>query len=77
MGCDSADANGESIVPGNNFSLSITTDSHKEADRLFHELSAEGQIKMPMNQTFWGSYFGVFTDKFGINWTISFDAGNR
>jgi uncharacterized glyoxalase superfamily protein PhnB len=34
-------------------------------------------IKMPMNQTFWGSYFGVLTDKFGINWTVSFDAGNE
>jgi len=76
MGCDIAETKEQPVVEGNNFSLSVTTDSREEADRLFHELSAGGQIKMPMDQTFWGSYFGVLTDKFGISWTISFDAGN-
>ena len=76
MGCDTVEAFGQSIVEGNNFTLSITTDSREKADRLFRELSAGGQIKMPMNQTFWGAYFGVLTDKFGINWTISFDSEN-
>jgi len=74
MGCDIAGSDGQPIVAGNNFSLSLTTDSREEADRLFRELSAGGQIKMPMNQTFWGSYFGVLTDKFGIGWTMSFDS---
>jgi PhnB protein len=73
MGCDNAEHSGETTQRGNNFSLSVTTDSQEEADRLFEELSADGQIKMNMEETFWGSYFGVFTDKFGINWTISFD----
>jgi len=73
MGCDILEAKGQSITEGNNFSLSITTDSREKADRLFNGLSAGGQIKMPMTQTFWGSYFGTFTDKFGINWTMSFD----
>ena len=77
MGCDTVAAFGESIVEGNNFSLSITTDSQEKADRLFHGLSAGGQIKMPMNQTFWGAYFGVLTDRFGINWTISFASENE
>jgi PhnB protein len=76
MGCDTAEAFRESIVEGNNFSLSISTDSKEKADRLFHALSAGGQVKMPMNQTFWGSYFGVLIDKFGINWTISFESEN-
>ena len=73
MGCDSAEANGQGTVIGNNISLSIDTDNKEEANRLFTELSAGGQIKMPMSQTFWGAYFGVFTDRFGINWMINCD----
>jgi PhnB protein len=61
------------ITQGNNFSVSISTDSQNEADRLFNGLSAGGQVTMPMEKTFWGSYFGMFTDKFGINWMVSFD----
>ena len=77
MGCDSMEAYGQSIVSENNFSLPITTDNQKEADQLFHELSAAGQIKMSMNKTFWGAYFGMATDKFGINWMISFETNNE
>jgi len=76
MGCDIV-GDGQPVVEGTNFSLSVTTDSREEADRLFHGLSVGGQIKMPMNQTFWGSYFGMLTDKFGINWTMSFDSSNE
>jgi len=74
MGCDSPEASGQEIILGNNICLSISTDSKEEADRLFKALSIGGQIKMSMNQTFWGAYFGVFTDRFGITWTISFDS---
>ena len=73
MGCDSTEPNQQSVGPDNNFTLSVTTDRQEEADRLFHALSAGGTIKMAMNKTFWGAYFGVLTDKFGINWTISFE----
>ncbi|MFY7964671.1 MAG: VOC family protein [Chitinophagaceae bacterium] len=58
---------------GNNVSISINTDSIDEADRLFNGLSQGGQVTMPMNKTFWGAYFGMFTDKFGINWMVNFD----
>ncbi len=57
---------------GNNFSISVNTDSREEADRLFNGLSAGGNITMPMQKTFWGDYFGMFTDKFGINWMVSY-----
>ena len=57
---------------GNNFSISISTDSKEEAERLFNGLSEGGQVTMPLNKTFWGDYFGMFTDKFGINWMVSF-----
>jgi len=55
------------------FALFITADSKAEAGRLFNELSTGGQVQMPMTETFWGAYYGFVTDKFGVNWKISFD----
>lgn len=63
---------GHSFHQGNNFSISINTDSKEEAGRLFYRLSDGGEVSMPMENTFWGEYFGMFTDKFGINWMISY-----
>jgi PhnB protein len=71
MGSDTGGEWSKHYSQGNNFSLSINTDTNKEADRLFKELSAGGQVTMPMEVTFWGSYFGMFNDKFGISWMIS------
>ncbi|MBC7861723.1 MAG: VOC family protein [Bacteroidia bacterium] len=73
MGSDSSEEFGHASVVGNNFSISINADSKEEADKLFNGLSAGGTVVMPMNKTFWGSYFGMFTDKFGIQWMMSFD----
>lgn len=73
MGSDTSEGYGSGVVVGNNFSVSINTDSKSEADRLFNRLSEGGKVTMPMEDTFWGSYFGMFTDKFGINWMVSFD----
>jgi len=70
-----SDAGGEwagKVSQGTNFSISITTDSKDEATRLFNGLSNGGQVTMPLSDTFWGDYFGMFTDKFGINWMVSF-----
>ena len=70
-----SDAGGEwanKIVQGDNFSISISTDSKEEAERLFYGLSAGGKVTMPLNVTFWGDYFGMFTDRFGIKWMVSF-----
>jgi PhnB protein len=77
MGSDTGGEWASSYKQGNNFSISISTDSKEEADRLFNELSAGGQQTMPMNQTFWGDYFGMFTDKFGVNWMVSFNANQQ
>ena len=57
---------------GNNISLSITADSKEQADQLFKSLSEGGKVSMPMDTTFWGSYFGMCSDRFDINWMISF-----
>ncbi len=66
MGNDVLAGMGPELVSGNNFSISISADDKEEADRLFNALSVDGQPSMPMDNTFWGSYFGMLTDKFGI-----------
>jgi PhnB protein len=73
MGSDTGGEWAPGFIQGNNFSISITTDSAQEADELFDRLSAGGNVTMPMDHTFWGDYFGMFTDKFGINWMIGFN----
>lgn len=73
MGSDCGSDWAPMFKQGNNFSISIAADSKSEADRVFNALSAGGQITMPMNRTFWGDYFGMLTDRFGINWMMSFN----
>ncbi len=58
---------------GNNFSISINCVSREEADLYFKNLSAEGVVTMPLQDTFWGAYFGMITDKFGVNWMFNYD----
>lgn len=72
-GSDTSEAFGQSITVGDNISISINASSREEADRLFTGLSSHGLIKMPLSDTFWGAYFGIFTDKFGIHWMMNFD----
>ena len=72
MGSDTSGEWSPDFKVGNNFSISVTTDSKENADKFFNQLSDNGQTKMPMNQTFWGDYFGMLTDKFDINWMISY-----
>jgi PhnB protein len=74
MGSDSSESFGQATNVGNNFSVSISAPSQAKADKLFNSLADGGQVTMPMNKTFWGSYFGMLTDKFGIQWMVSFDA---
>ncbi|PXV66753.1 PhnB protein [Dysgonomonas alginatilytica] len=64
---------GPDLVVGNNISLSIQIDTKEEGDKIFAGLSAGGTVTMPMEVTFWNAYFGMFTDKFGINWMINVD----
>jgi PhnB protein len=73
MGSDSSEAFGNATVIGNNFSISINAESEEEATKLFNGLSAGGKVTMPLNKTFWGAFFGMFTDKFGIQWMVNYD----
>tara|TARA_R110000868_G_C10897676_1_gene764081 strand:- start:122 stop:556 length:435 start_codon:yes stop_codon:yes gene_type:complete len=72
MGSDSNSASGD-VVFGGNVSLSINAETKEEADKMFEGLSSGGNPFMPMNKTFWGAYFGMFVDKFGIHWMVNFD----
>ena len=53
------------------FSLIVHVDTTEEADQLFNGLAEGGTIKVAMNLTFWGSYYGICVDKFGIMWKIT------
>ena len=57
----------------NRSKISISASSRVEADKLFDGLSAGGTIEMPISDSPWGSYFGMFRDKFGIEWMVDFD----
>jgi PhnB protein len=57
----------------NRSKISISAESREEADKLFSGLSAGGNIEVPISDSPWGSYFGMFRDKFGIEWMVDFD----
>lgn len=71
MGTDAPPSMGFAVTPGNNVYINLEPDSRAEADQLFKGLSAGGQVEMPMQDMFWGAYFGSLTDKFGIRWMIN------
>ena len=72
MGTDAPKEMGFTLTKGNNMHINLEPDSREEAKRLFDALSEGGQIEMPIEDTFWGAYYGSFTDKFGINWMINY-----
>jgi PhnB protein len=57
----------------NRSKISISTESRAEADTIFAGLTVGGTIEMPMDDSPWNTYFGMFRDKFGIEWTVEFD----
>ena len=73
MATDMIESMGQILKSGNNFSLSITPGSEEEAHHFFDGLSVGGKIEAPFKKEFWGAYFGMFTDKFGIRWMINYD----
>ena len=59
----------------NRSKISINTDSKEEADKLFSGLSVGGAVEAPIGDSPWGTYFGMFRDKYGIEWIIEFSPG--
>jgi len=72
MGTDAPKEMGFTLVQGNNMHICVEPPTREEAKRIFDELSAGGNITMPLQDMFFGAYFGEFTDKYGINWMINF-----
>jgi PhnB protein len=58
---------------GNNFSVSLSHDDVKEAERVFKALSERANVTMPMQETFWAKRFGMLTDQFGVQWMVNVD----
>jgi PhnB protein len=73
MGNDVPPSMGQTNENENRSKISISAESKEEADKLFNGLSAGGQIEMPIADSPWGSYFGMFRDKYGIEWMVDFD----
>lgn len=76
MGSDTPEFMGKHNERENRSKISINAESKEEAEKLFNGLAAGGEIEMPMEDSPWGSYFGMLRDKFGFEWMISFNAKN-
>ncbi|WP_367242151.1 SRPBCC domain-containing protein [uncultured Fluviicola sp.] len=71
MGTDAPKEMGFELNSGNNMHISIEPETREEAKRIFDELSAGGRVTMPLEDMFFGAYYGSFTDKFGVNWMVN------
>ncbi len=61
----------------NRSKISVSTASKEEADKLYEGLSAGGTVEMPLADSPWGSYFAMFRDKYGIEWTVDYDSNSN
>lgn len=73
MGNDVPEFLGKVNERENRSKISISAESKEEADKLFNGLSAGGEVEFPIADSPWGSYFGMFRDKYGIEWMVDFD----
>ena len=73
MANDVPEAMGRTNENENRSKIVINAESKEEANKLFTGLSAGGQIEGPIGDSPWGSYFGCFRDKYGIEWIVEFD----
>jgi PhnB protein len=71
MGTDAPESMGFTVNYGNNVYINLEPDTREETDRLFAALSAGGKIGMPLQEMFWGAYFGSCTDKYGVQWMFN------
>ena len=72
MASDVLDSMGKVTENDNRNTISISAESREEADKLFIELSDGGEIEMHIADSPWGSYFGMFADKFGVQWMVDY-----
>jgi len=72
MGTDAPESMGFSLTKGNDTYICLLPDTREEADTLFAALSEGGTVEMPLEDQFWGDYFGTFIDKFSTRWMMNY-----
>lgn len=72
MGTDAIEGYGSAFEQGNNLSIVLHTDSREDASTYFAALSDGGAVEMPLADQFWGDYYGSLTDKFGVQWMVTY-----
>ena len=77
MGNDVPESMGRVDENENRSKIAVGAESREEADRIFSGLSAGGTVEFPLSDSPWGSYFGMFRDKFGIEWMVDFDPKHK
>jgi len=77
MGSDIVESMGHRLRVGNNTFISVSIQTAEEAERIFNQLSADGLVHMPLQKTFWNAYFGILTDKFGIQWMVDCEISGK
>jgi PhnB protein len=71
MGTDAPESMGFTVRAGNNVYINLEPDTRADSDRLFSALSEGGKVEMPLQEMFWGGYFGSLVDPFGVNWMLN------
>jgi PhnB protein len=71
MGTDAPESMGFKLNPGNNVYINLEPDSRAETDRLFAALAQGGAVQSPLQEMFWGAYWGSLTDRFGVQWMFN------
>ena len=77
MGTDALESMGQKVTFGNNFYICLAPESKEEAERLFNGLSDGGKIEMPLQDMFWGAYYGSFADKYGVQWMVNYSQNQQ
>jgi PhnB protein len=71
MGTDAPESMGFRVAPGNNVYINLEPDTRAETERLFAALADGGRVEMPLQDMFWGAYFGSLVDRFGVQWMLN------
>ena len=74
MGSDTPESLGFTVTTGNNININLEPDTRADADRLAKALSAGGAVEQPLQEMFWGAYWGLVVDRFGVRWMINCEA---
>jgi len=76
MGTDAPPSMGFTVTLGNNVYINLEPDTRAQTDELFNALAVGGKVEMPLQDMFWGAYFGSLTDKFGVHWMFNCTSKN-